>query len=193
MSKQQATCKHRVMVIDRDDYIKPSKQCSAPANDQGWCKEHAQAQEILNIGELAGYPRIEVSEYQTLEAGQASWEEYAVYSLCKIPIMKNFKQVYAPTGLAKLTPHLNTLIASIRSSETQERLSSQQDVQSSNNLQKPPRNGPQTDLEDLETSNAWGSFDEPIIPQKKQQSKTPVAVLDRGEDIDIDPEVVYTF
>jgi hypothetical protein len=69
-------CRFELVMVGRDHRVRASK-CRRKALANGWCEAHQHAQEVLDLGALLGYPRLEVTPHRAIGAGQGCWEAYA--------------------------------------------------------------------------------------------------------------------
>lgn len=66
-----------IQILGRDQRLQ-LVSCNKKTLENGWCEEHTYAQLFLDMGAVLDYPRIELSEYTTIERGTAAWEDYAI-------------------------------------------------------------------------------------------------------------------
>jgi hypothetical protein len=78
--RRQTRCPFVFAVADRKGHIKGVSCQGAPLKGSMWCREHQQAQQLLDLGARLGYPAVHPSRYRAIGAGQRGWEAYACHA-----------------------------------------------------------------------------------------------------------------
>ena len=81
VASPQSRCPFVCAIADRKGHIKGVPCQGKPLAGSAWCPEHQQAQTLLDLGAILGYPRIQLTRHRAIGLGRGSWEAYA----CRAP------------------------------------------------------------------------------------------------------------